>query len=359
MAKLNYTAAMFNEIRNDPASGLSLLPEATLNNINTIKTILDSDPEAYNKYVTAMLVRIGRVYIETPKFGNPLARFNRGLNPMGHLVQNIYIEPIYAEGNFNPQGPNPLGRRTLDNVHVEYVQVNYQPYFAISVDRVGMMNAFASWDQLDRFWGAQMRAMYTGADISEYNAELHVINSKIAETGTNALPVADMGNIIAKDEASGKAFVQALKYIINDLKFPNEQNAAGVTQVVRPEDLVLLLNKDIEPNLDVYTLASLFHAELVDIPTRIVAIDSFAADAAGETNQDVLGLLTTREFFQFYTTLSTVRTIENPQGLFVNHFFHPWMSIQTSNFAPAIVLKSSQPAPEPEPENPDEPSEGN
>ena len=59
----NFTLDMFNQIRNAPNSRLADLPTATVNNLNTIKTVLNTDPNAYNAYVKAILVRIGRVSI--------------------------------------------------------------------------------------------------------------------------------------------------------------------------------------------------------------------------------------------------------------------------------------------------------
>lgn len=340
----NFTLDMFNQIRNAPNSRLADMPQATINNLNTIKTVLNADPNAYNAYVEAMLVRIGRVIMDAPRFSNPLARFVQGENPMGHMVQEIYFTPIKAESNFNPAGPNPLGRRDDANVDVAYHQLNYQPSYVISVDRVGMMNALASWDDLDRYWSAKMQSMYTGAEIDEFAAMKKVLNDAIADTTPGmVLPSAYMGNIIAKDEASGKAFSQGLKYIVQDLGFPNTYNQAGKTNVTPREDLVLLLNKDIMPNIDVYTLASLFNSELVKLPERVITIDSFAKNptsSEADPNANVLGVITTPSFFQFYDTLNTVRPIENPQGLFTNFFYHPWKTLQLSPFAPVVVLRS-------------------
>ena len=60
----NFTLEMFNQIRNAPNSRLADIPQATINNLNTIKTVLNADPNAYNAYVEAMLVRIGRVIMD-------------------------------------------------------------------------------------------------------------------------------------------------------------------------------------------------------------------------------------------------------------------------------------------------------
>lgn len=340
----NFSQEMFNQIRNAPNSGLANLPEATRDNIRTIQTVLDTDPDAYNSYVRAMLVRIGRVLMYAPRFNNRLARFMKGENPMGHMIQELYFTPIKAESNFQPTGPNPLGRRDDDNVNVAYHQLNYQPQYVISVDRVGMMNALASWDDLDRFWAAKMQSMYTGAEIDEYAAMKSVIAQAISATEAGkVLPSAYLGDIQARDEASGKAFSQSLKYIVQDLEFPNTYNQVGKTSVTSRDELILLLNKDIMPNLDVYTLASLFNSELVKLPERVIPIDSFALntdDTSEDPNANVLGIVTTDRWFQFYNTLNTIRPIENPQGLFTNFFYHPWKTLQLSPFAPVVVLRT-------------------
>lgn len=340
----NFTLEMFNQIRNAPNSRLADMPEATINNLSAIKTVLNADPNAYNAYVESMLVRIGRVIMTAPKFTNPLARFVKSENPMGHMVQELYFTPIKAESNFNPAGPNPLGRRDDTNVDVAYHQLNYQPSYVVSVDRVGMMNALASWDDLDRYWAAKMRSMYLGAEIDEFTAMKKVLNDAIADTTPGkVLPSAYMGSIIAKDEASGKALAQGLKYIVQDLEFPNTYNQVGKLNATPRSDLVLLLNKDVAPNLDVYTLASLFNEELAKLPPRVITIDSFAQNSTSsesDANANVLGVLTTPNFFQFYNTLNTVRPIENPQGLFTNFFYHPWKTLQLSPFEPVVVLRS-------------------
>ena len=349
----DFALTTFTEIANENPVLNSRIPEATMTDITTIKAVLNTVPEAYNAYVEAMVQRIGRVFMDVSEFENPLRRLIAGDNPMAHLVQELHFNPIEAEGNFTPAGSNPLGRRDHENVSVAYHQMNYQPYYAISVDRVGMMNALSSWEDLNRFWAAKMQSMYLGAGIDEYVAMRKVINDAIADTTEGSvLPSAYVGEITARDSDSGKALVQAIKVLVESLKFPHTYNQAGVLNVNRPEDFVLLVNKDVAPNLDVYTLASLFNPGLVEIPQdkrNVFTIDTFASvgseatnDAAAveADNQDVLGVLTTRRWFKFFETMRTVRPIENPQGLFTNFFLHRWLTLSLSPFETCVVLRS-------------------
>lgn len=343
----NFALTAFTTIANEDPVLNTVIPESVLSDIQSIKSILNTDPQAYNAYVSAMVQRIGRVFMDVSSFDNPLRRLVAGDNPMAHVVQELHFNPIAAEGKFDANGENPLGRRDYENVGVAYHMLNYQPYYAISVDRVGMMNALSSWEDLNRFWAAKMQSMYLGAAIDEYAAMRKVIADAVAATDEGSvLPTATVGAVTARDSDSGKAFVQALKVILETLKFPHQYNQAGVWNVNRPDDFVLLLNKSIAPNLDVYTLASLFNPGLVEIPAdrqSVFTIDTFASVGDDDTeadNQDVLGILTTRRWFKFFETMRTVRPIENPQGLFTNFFLHRWMTLSLSPFETCIVLKA-------------------
>ena len=338
----NFALETFNSIRNEDPVLNARRPAATLNNLSTLKAVINADPEVYNRVVEAFVVRIGRLYINTASFLNPLAKFEKGLNPQGHLVQDVYIEPIAAESDYDYSGVangGPLARRTHDNVNVAYYQQNYTPMYVETVDRVNLMNAFADWDALNRYWSAKMQALYTGVAIDRYNAERQAIAQAINDN-VKPIPSAFIGTFDAKSDTSGRAFVQAVKIILNKLIFPHQYNREGLTSVNKKSDFVLLLNPAIEPNIDVYTLASLFNPDYAksDVFDYVTTVDTFAS--ANNTNANVLGLLTTREFFKFFETMRTVRPIENPQGIFTNFFVHPWGTIDTSSFETAVVIRS-------------------
>lgn len=338
----NFALETFNSIRNEDPVLNARLPAATLNNLSTLKAVINADPEIYNRVVEAFVVRIGRLYINTASFLNPLAKFEKGLNPQGHLVQDVYIEPIAAESDYDYSGVangGPLARRTHDNVNVAYYQQNYTPMYVETVDRVNLMNAFADWDALNRYWSAKMQALYTGVAIDRYNAERQAIAQAINDN-VKPIPSAFIGTFDAKSDTSGRAFAQAVKIILNKLIFPHTYNREGLTAVNKKSDFVLLLNPAIEPNIDVYTLASLFNPDYAksDVFDYVTTVDTFAS--ANNTNANVLGLLTTREFFKFFETMRTVRPIENPQGIFTNFFVHPWGTIDTSSFETAVVIRS-------------------
>ena len=330
----NISQALFNEIRNaaDPQYQ-ARIPEATRDNIAELGQALRTYTPQYNQFLSALINRIGLTIMRAVSYTNPLGRFKRGFNPQGLDIQEIFIEPIKSEGAYNPQGPNPLGRRANTGVSAAYHRMNRQDQYVISVDRTAFMQAFTSWGRVDEFVGKLIDAMYVGSEWDEYLCMRQLMTNAIQATDTGkVLPKAYLGQISAKDEASAKAFVQGLKYLVQDLKYiRSDLNQAEVLNRASAEDLVLFVNKDLEPNIDVYALTGLFHIDEMAYPTRVFSVDTFGVD-------NVMGILAHKDWLQCWDTLRTTEPQRNAQGLFTNFFYHVWQTLSLSPFMPSVVL---------------------
>lgn len=325
---------VFNSIRNAAdAQYQARIPEATRDNIQQFAFAMQQFQPQYNHFVSALIERIGRVVIKATAFENPLQRYKKGMMPMGQTVEEIYIEPLKAEGAYNPAGPNPLGRRDLPNVSVSYFTMNRQDQYCISLDRTMFMKSFTSWDRVDEFIGKLMNSMYTGAAWDEYLCMRQLMTEAITSTTSGKeIAKAYIGNFEPRDPETGKAFVQSLKYLVNDMKFPRtDYNQASVLATAKRDDLVLFINKDVEPNIDVYTLTGLFNMDKALIPTRVHTIDTFGVDG-------VLGILASSEWLQVYDTLQSTEPQRNAQGIFTNFFHNVWQILALSPYAPAVVI---------------------
>lgn len=330
----NFSQTLFNTIRNtQDANYQARIPEATRENVAQYALALSTYTPQYNQFANALVDRIGRVIIRSTRFENPLAGFKRGMNPQAQDVQEIYIEPLKSEGAYNPAGPNPLGRRNPPNISASYHRMNRQDQYCITLDRTMFMKSFTTWDRVDEFVGKLMNAMYTGAAWDEYICMRQLFTEAIKSTGEGkTLAKAYIGPITPKDSESGKALVQALKYLVNDMKFPrNDMNQAGVTATASASDLVLFVNKDVEPNIDVYTLSGVFNMEKVAYPTRVIPIDTFGVD-------NVVGILAHRDWLQCYDTLNVTEPQRNAQGIFTNFFYNVWQTLSLSPYCNAVVL---------------------
>lgn len=330
----NISQTLFNQIRNSAdAQYAARIPEATRDNVAAYGQALSTYVAEYNQFLSALINRIGLTIMRGISYVNPLGQFKRGMNPQGHDIQEIFIEPIQSEGAYNPAGPNPLGRRANSGVNAAYHRMDRQDQYCISVDRTAFMQCFTSWGRVDEFIGKLMDAMYTGAQWDEYLCMRQLMTNAIGATDEGkVLPKAYLGTISAKDESSGKAFVQGLKYLVQDMKYIRDDfNQAGVLNRASAEDLVLFINKDLEPNIDVYALTGLFHIDEMAYPTRVFSIDTFGVS-------DVMGILAHKDWLQCYDTLITTEPQRNAQGLFTNFFYTIFQTLSLSPFMPAIVL---------------------
>lgn len=330
----NLSQDIFNSIRNAAdAQYQARIPEATRNNIAEYALAMSTYTAQYNQFMGALIDRIGRVIIKAATYTNPLAQFKRGEDPLGQDIQEIFIEPTKSEGQYNPEGSNPLGRRSAGNVKAAYHRMNRRDQYAISIDRTMFMKNFTSWARVDEFLGKLMNAMYVGAAWDEYLCMRQLMTEGIKATGEGkTLAKAYLGEIKPKDEASGKALVQGLKYLVNDMKFMrNDFNQAGVNATNTADELVLFVNKDIEPNVDVYTLTGLFNMDKAAYPTRVFPIDTFGVD-------NVVGILADKDWLMCYDVFISTEPQRNAQGIFTNFFYNVWQNLSLSPFTNAIVL---------------------
>lgn len=336
---MGYSVDILNNIRlNASEEYMQRIPPATQSNIYEIGQAFAAYTPLYNEFCNMLLNKIGKTIIIQKMFKNPLARFKGGqVDP--HDIEEIFIEMARAEGAYDPNGENPLGRRSGPDVAVVYHRQNRQDYYAISVGDIDFLRVFRNESTLDTFIKGRINAVYAADEYDEYQAMKHVIATfpTIEETEGQVLgyfdyEVRDMAECENK-ETFAKEFVKALRKAVMDVKFPSrEYNAAHVMTSSKPSDLVLLVHKDVVTEVDVELLAKAFHQSDTDmkvVPT-IIPMDDFGV------MEHTFGVLVDADWFRIYDTLLTMRKQENAQGLFTNYFFHHHQILSASPFRTAV-----------------------
>lgn len=336
---MSYSVDILNNIRlNASTEYQTRIPAATRENITSIGQAFQTYEPLYNEFCEALINKIGKTIILQKMFKNPLARFKSGqVSP--HDIEEIFIEMAKAEGAYDPDGKNPLGRREGPDVKVVYHRQNRQDYYAISMGDIDFLRVFRNESTLDVFIKGKINAVYAGDEYDEYLAMKNVLATfpKIDGTGCGYFDyeVKDMAGSTSKEQFA-KDFVKTLRKAVNDVKFPSKSyNAAGVMTSSKPEDLVLLVHKDITTEVDVELLAKAFHTSNTDlkvVPT-IIELDDFGALT------DTYALLVDADWFRIFDTYVTMRKQENAQGLFTNYFFHHHQILSASPFRTAVRLK--------------------
>ena len=328
---MGYSIGVLNNIRTNASEEYqNRIPEATRENIITIGNALQQYTELYNEFCAALVNKIGKTIIETKLFKNKLSKFKSGTILSQMDVEEIFIEMAKAEGSYDKNGSNPLGRRTLPDVKVIYHRMNRQDYYAISIGDIDFVRVFRSEDSLDTFISGLINSVYSGASYDEWCAMKNLLATYDgyfdyevpAITATNAAE-------------SAKTFVKTLRKAVTDLSFAStEYNKAGVKTWSDVNGLVLLVNKDVTAEVDVEVLAKAFNMGKTDIQTEIVVMDDFG------TLTDTYGLLVDKNFFRVWDTLSKMEPQRNAQGLFTNYFYHVHQILSLSTFKNAVRFKA-------------------
>lgn len=335
-----YSVDILNNIRlNLDEDYQARIPEATQLNIASIGQAFETYRVEYNKFCDALLNKIGKTIISTKSYKNKLARFKSGGVTSAHDVEEIFVEMAKAEGQYDSDGTNPLGRRTPPDVKVMYHRQNRQDYYAISIGDIDFNRVFRSPATLDTFIQSLINSVYSADEYDEYLCMKNVIATYKDAEGTN--PGYFDYEVKALDKSStkrdfAKDFVKTLRKAVQDVSFPStEYNPAGVKTWSEASELVLLVHKDILVEVDVEQLATAFNTSKTDmkvVPT-IVSMDDFG------TLSDTYGILVDKDWFKIFDTLIHMEPQRNAQGLFTNYFYHHHQILSASKFKNAVRFK--------------------
>lgn len=364
---MGYGIKVLNSIRAEGSEDYqNRIPEASQANFNEIGVALQTYTVLRNEFCDALINKIGKTILEKKLFNNRLARFKQGKILNQQDVEEIFVEMAKAEGSFDPEGKNPLGRRTPPDVKTIYHRQNRQDVYCISVGDVDFVRVFRSEATLDSFIASLINSVYSGANYDEWLAMKNLLASYDGyfevdvpdigessytgcdgiETGfidINAMPdtiVPNTGGVGAENMLAfrAKAFVKAARKLALDVTFPSKKfNKAQVMSWSDPSQMVLLINKDLLTEVDVEVLSKSFNMGKTDVQFEIVPMDDF-----GDLT-DTAAILVDKDWFRVYDTLSHFEPQRNAQGLFTNYFYHVHQILSASTFKNAIRFKLVKP----------------
>lgn len=333
---MGFSIDILNNIRaNASTEYQNNIPEATRTNIVAVGNALQTYTLLYNEFCEALINKIGKTLIESKLFANKLKTFKKGEILSQQDVEEIFIEMAKGAEEYDPTGANPLGRREPSNVKVIYHRQNRQNCYEISIGDIDFVRVFRSESTLDTFITGQINSVYSRAEYDEWvmmKELLATYKNTEGECGYFDYEVPEIAG--ADAEKSAKTFVKTLRKAVQDVGFASKQfNTAGVMTWARPEELVLLVNKDVIAEVDVEVLAKAFNLGKTDIQVPVVVMDDFGSLT------DTYGLLVDKDFFRVYDTLSKMEPQRNAQGLFTNYFYHVHQILSLSNFKTAVRFK--------------------
>lgn len=336
---MSFSLDILNKIRSEASTDYQdRIPEATRETLVNVGQAFATYEPLYNEFCAALLNRIGLTLFQTATFENKLKSFKMGELTTAQDVQEIFVSMAQAEGKYDPEGKNPLGRRAPAQTDVVYHRQNRQDKYVMSIGDLDFRRNFTSPAVLDAFLSAQLNSIYTADEYDEW-----VLFKELFATykfGENSYfeyetPLLDGAN----NAASCKQFVKTLKKAVQDQTFMSDKfNAAGVKKRVADGNFALLLNKDILPEIDVEVLMGAFNADKASIKPEIITMDDFGSLTKDKSGNPTYGILIEKDFCRIWDTVIRSAQIYNPDGLFTNTFYHHHQILSLSPFKNAVRL---------------------
>lgn len=266
--------------------------------------ILDT-PVIMNEFMSALVNRIVYTQFEIKYFNNPLQQLEGDRIPLGYIGQEIYINP--AQGRkFNVDDFAGLLVKYEADIKVQYMAINMDLQYPVTVSRHMLKQAFTSWDELDRFIDGLSNSLYNGAYIDEFRFTKELISS--AYKGNNAIIEVVQA---PTTEALAKQFVTLARQRYMAFSLPSTQfnsykllggTGKPVTTWTNLEDVVFIIRMDIGAYIDVNVLAQAFNMDRTSLLGRIIYVDNFdVLDDSGNVifdGSNILGMIADKAWFR-------------------------------------------------------------
>lgn len=346
----NSSTAILNAIRNSASVDYrNYVPYANpdLKSIRAIGSIIMDMPSLQNEFLNVLINRIGRVWVTSKLYENPLRMFKKGIMEMGETIEEVFVNLIDPE-TFDPEtAETELYKRAKPDVKSAFHIMNYQEFYKVTISYDELKQAFLTESGLFDLTGKIVEKMYTSANYDEflvmkYLIALNLLNGKIkAET--------DMGT-------AQKLALRIKEYSNNFTFMSPDYNMAGVYNHTPKNEQYLLIKSEAQALLDINILAVAFNMDKAEFMGHTVLIDGFHKLDITRLNkllgdypeyveipqddldllENVQAILVDKDFFVVVDNLISTKEKENSQGLYWNYFLHTWKTFSISPFANAV-----------------------
>ena len=316
------------------------VPVATRDNIADVANPILTYSTIQNEFLTSLINKIAMQEVRARIWENPLAVLKKGRKPLGFDIESSHINPATDEG-FGT-GADLLAKKTPD-VKTEYFRLNRQGLYTVTVEEDKLRHAMQSWENLEKFTLGIVNSLYSGDYIDEFILMKNtmsdaVLRQKMKTAGVTALT----------DEASGKAFVTAIKNASSAFTYPGTSwnayskvtgSPSPVTTWTPKENQLLIVRSDILNFMDVNVLASAFNMDKAQFMARTIEVDNF-----GQMD-GVTAILMDDSALQVWDDKDELRDWVNPKGLYTNYFWHHWQTYAFSILCNAVAFVTDTTAP--------------
>lgn len=313
--------------------------------------ILDSaNVNVLNDFV-GLLKKVVATAVYNKTFNNPLASLEGERMPLGQFIEDVYVNPAKARG-FNVNDFAGLLQKYEAEIATQYLSVNSDLQYQITITREKIRNAFTSWSNLESLITGMVNSLYNGAYITRYNQAKGLVLS--AYTGNN-IQVQQVSAV--SDASTAKALVKTMRATFSKMQIPSTKFNAwnkvkGGNLALKtwsdPEDVIVMISADLEANLDVEVLASAFNMSKADFLGRVIVVDDFSQYADdGSVAVDgsaIQAIICDKAWFKIKTQDFAMDEFYNANNRTWQYYLNDVRMVNYSLFANAVVFATSTPS---------------
>lgn len=286
-------------------------------------------------------------------FNNPLAELEGERIPLGQFIEDVYVNPAKARG-FNVNDFAGLLQKYEAQVATQYLTVNSDLQYCVTITREKVRNAFTSWDNLESLISGMVNSLYNGAYSTRY-------------IQTKGLPLAAFKGGAVKyevitnptDEATAKNLVRKMRADFTKMQIPSTkynawqdvkgEGAFALKTWSDPQDIVVLISADVEALIDVEVLAAAFNMSKADFLGRVIVVDDFSQyDEDGKLAVDgsmIKAMIADRSWFKIKTQDFAMDEFYNANNRTWQYYLNDVRMVNYSLFANAKVYTTAEPTP--------------
>ena len=309
-----------------------------------------SNYQAVQESFFGLLKQIAYVATVTRVFDNPLAQLEGENMPLGWAGEETYINPVQGR-QFDVNDFAGILQKYEADVKVQYLTVNMDLQYPVTLTRDKIRTAFNSWRDLEEFINGIVNALYNGAYIGMFNYTKALVAAAFKENKAQYIKVTAVTN-----EATGKALIKKLREMFTLFQLPSASynswakvGGAGkpVTTWCAPEDIMLLIRADVMATIDVDVLAAAFNMDKADFIGRVITVDNFDVYTDDGTKiydgSSILGMICDKAWFKIKQQDMALDMWFNPNNRSWQYYLNVVKMYNYSLFANGVVIATADP----------------
>ena len=312
--------------------------------------ILDSQNLNVMNDFVSLLKKVVYTAVYNKTYNNPLASLEGERMPLGQFIEDVYVNPAKARG-FNVNDFAGLLQKYEAQYAVQYLSVNSDLQYCVTLTREKIRNAFTSWDQLEGLITGYINSLYNGAYITRFAQTKGLVSAAYAG---NNVAIETVSAVNSADNA--KALVRKMRATYSKMQVPSTKFNAwnkvkGGELALKtwsdPEDIVVLISADVESYVDVEVLAAAFNMSKADFLGRVIVVDDFSQYAEDGTvlydGSNIVAAIMDRSWFKIKTQDFAMDEFYNANNRTWQYYLNDVRMVNYSLFANAVVFATGLP----------------